>query len=86
MIKQYEKGLVEFMDFDEYVSLVVDQLELLPPQVIVHRLTGDAPADLLVGPMWSMNKWKVLNAIEAEFQKRDTWQGKYYHPSEVRGT
>ncbi|WP_100399938.1 TIGR01212 family radical SAM protein [Bacillus sp. FJAT-44742] len=86
MIKQYEKGLVEFMDFDEYVSLVVDQLELLPPQVIVHRLTGDAPADLLVGPMWSMNKWKVLNAIEAEFKKRDTWQGKYFHPSEVRGT
>lgn len=78
MIKQYEKGLVELMDRDEYISLVCDQLEVIPPEMIVHRLTGDGPADLLVGPMWSMNKWDVLNGIDNELKQRDSWQGKYY--------
>ncbi|WP_078430077.1 TIGR01212 family radical SAM protein [Alkalihalobacterium alkalinitrilicum] len=78
MVKQYEKGLVQFMDFNEYVNLVVDQLEMLPPHVVIHRLTGDGPADMVIGPMWSLKKWDVLNAIEAELNRRDTWQGKFY--------
>jgi radical SAM protein (TIGR01212 family) len=78
MVKQYEKGLVELMNRDEYISLVCDQLEIIPPEMIVHRLTGDGPADLLVGPMWSMNKWDVLNGIDNELKQRDSWQGKYY--------
>ncbi|OLO27642.1 TIGR01212 family radical SAM protein [Alkalihalophilus pseudofirmus] len=78
MVKQYEKGLVQFMDFNEYVNLVVDQLEMLPPHVVIHRLTGDGPADMVIGPMWSLKKWDVLNAIEAELKRRDTWQGKFY--------
>ncbi|MCK0471257.1 TIGR01212 family radical SAM protein [Halalkalibacter sp. APA_J-10(15)] len=78
MVKQYEKGLVQLMDFDSYIRLVVDQLEILPPDMIVHRLTGDGPADLMIGPMWSLNKWKVLNAIESELTNRNSWQGKYY--------
>ncbi|MCF6408863.1 TIGR01212 family radical SAM protein [Pseudalkalibacillus salsuginis] len=83
MVKQYEKGLVEFLDFDTYVNLVCDQLEVLPPDTMVHRLTGDGPAELLIGPMWSMNKWNVLNSIEAELERRDSYQGKYYQGSEV---
>ncbi|MEB1807887.1 MAG: TIGR01212 family radical SAM protein [Bacillaceae bacterium] len=78
MVKQYEKGLVQFMDFNEYINLVVDQIEMLPPHVIIHRLTGDGPADMMIGPMWSLKKWDVLNAIEAELKRRDTWQGKLY--------
>ncbi|WP_425451914.1 TIGR01212 family radical SAM protein [Bacillus taeanensis] len=78
MIKQYEKGLLEFLDFDTYVNLVVDQLEILPPDMVVHRITGDGPLDLLIGPMWSANKWKVFNAIENELKRRDSFQGKYY--------
>lgn len=78
MVKQYEKGLLEFLDFDSYVQLVVDQLEILPPEMIIHRLTGDAPADLLIGPMWSSKKWEVLNEIDREFKRRDSWQGKFY--------
>lgn len=78
MVKQYEKGLLEFLDFDTYINLVVDQLEILPPDVVIHRLTGDGPADLLIGPMWSLKKWEVLNAIEAELKRRDSWQGKRY--------
>ncbi|WP_088066464.1 TIGR01212 family radical SAM protein [Gottfriedia luciferensis] len=77
MMKQYEKGLVEFMDFDAYIKLVVDQLEIIPSDVIVHRITGDGPPDLLIGPMWSLKKWEVLNAIDREFERRNSWQGKF---------
>ncbi|WP_062047656.1 TIGR01212 family radical SAM protein [Bacillus sp. JCM 19034] len=83
MIKQYEKGLVNLMDFETYIRLVVNQLELLPPSMVIHRLTGDGPADLMIGPMWSLNKWNVLNAIEAELKKRNSWQGKYYQKERV---
>ena len=83
MIKQYEKGLVEFMDKDDYIQLVVDQLELLPPEMIIHRITGDGPIDLMIGPMWSVNKWDVLNGIDAELERRGTWQGKYFEGSVI---
>ncbi|WYP25599.1 TIGR01212 family radical SAM protein [Alkalihalobacillus sp. FSL W8-0930] len=78
MVKQYEKGLVDLMDIDEYVKLVADQLEVIPEDMIVHRLTGDGPPELLIGPMWSMNKWDVLNSIEKELKDRGTWQGSHY--------
>jgi len=76
MVKQWQAGLVRFLEMDEYVNLVVDTLEMLPPEMIVHRVTGDAPRDLLIGPMWSLKKWEVLNAIDAELERRNTWQGK----------
>ncbi|CAM3257843.1 TIGR01212 family radical SAM protein [Sporolactobacillus spathodeae] len=80
MVKQYEKGLLRFLDFKTYVSLVCDQLEILPPQMVIHRLTGDGPADLMIGPMWSLNKWEVLDAIDDELARRNSWQGKLYQP------
>lgn len=81
MVKQYEKGLLEFMDFHEYVNLVVDQLEIIPPEIIIHRITGDGPADMVIGPMWSLKKWEILNAIEKELKDRNSWQGKFYRKS-----
>ncbi|OMP67411.1 TIGR01212 family radical SAM protein [Domibacillus epiphyticus] len=78
LVKQYEKGLLEFLSFDDYVNLVCDQLEILPPELIVQRITGDGPIELMVGPMWSVNKWAVLNAIDAELIRRVSWQGKFY--------
>lgn len=80
MVKQYEQGLLKLMEKDDYVRLVVDMLEILPPEMVVQRLTGDGPPDLLIGPMWSRKKWEVLNAIDAELKRRDSWQGKYYQP------
>ncbi|RJR12519.1 TIGR01212 family radical SAM protein [Candidatus Parcubacteria bacterium] len=80
MVKQYEKGLLEFLSFDDYIQLVCDQLEILPPKMIVHRITGDGPIDIMIGPMWSVDKWSVLNAIDAELKRRDSYQGKYYVP------
>ncbi len=76
MVKQYEAGLLRFLEKDEYVGLIVDALEVLPTEMIIHRLTGDAPRDLLIGPLWSLKKWEVLNAIDDELLRRNTWQGK----------
>ncbi|OBY81152.1 TIGR01212 family radical SAM protein [Paenibacillus sp. KS1] len=81
MVKQYEAGLLRFLEMDEYIKLIVDSLEMLPPEMIVHRVTGDAPRDLIIGPMWSMRKWEVLNGIDAELKRRNTWQGKYWRES-----
>jgi uncharacterized protein len=83
LVKQYEKGKLEFLSKEEYIKLVVDQLEIIPKEMIVHRITGDGPPDLMIGPMWSMNKWEVLNNIDAELNKRESWQGKYYLKQEV---
>lgn len=79
MVKQYEAGLLRFLEKDEYIKLIADTLEILPPEMIVHRLTGDAPRDLLIGPLWSLKKWEVLNAIDAELAARNTWQGKMWN-------
>ncbi|TCI73281.1 MULTISPECIES: TIGR01212 family radical SAM protein [unclassified Exiguobacterium] len=76
LARQYELGLLELMDETTYVSLVCDQLEYLPPEIVIHRLTGDGPPDLLIGPTWSRHKMAVLNAINAELERRDSFQGK----------
>ena len=78
MMKQYEKGQLEFLSQEDYTQLVCDQLEILPEEMIVHRITGDGPVDLMIGPMWSVNKWEVLNAIDDELIRRDTCQGSKY--------
>lgn len=65
-----------FSSIEEYVSLVVDCLELIPPQVTIHRLTGDAPRPILISPPWSFNKRTILNGINDRLNLLDTWQGK----------
>ncbi|MBR5488670.1 MAG: TIGR01212 family radical SAM protein [Firmicutes bacterium] len=65
-----------FASIEEYVNLVVECLELIPPQVTIHRLTGDAPRSILITPPWSFNKRTILNSINEQLHLRDTWQGK----------
>jgi len=60
------------------VSLVAESIALLPERIVIHRTTGDAPRDLLIGPMWSLKKWEVLNAIDDYFKNQDLYQGKNY--------
>lgn len=76
--KMYEQNPFYIMDMDEYVNLIVDCIELLPPNRVVHRLTGDAPKDQLIAPYWSKNKRMILNSIDAELKKRNSFQGKYH--------
>lgn len=61
---------------EEYVSVVCDQLEVLPPTVVIQRLTGDGRGVDLIAPDWSRNKRRVLAAIDRELRRRDSWQGK----------
>ncbi|WP_347549211.1 TIGR01212 family radical SAM protein [Pseudalkalibacillus hwajinpoensis] len=86
MVKQYEKGMLDFLDQETYVNLVVDQLEVLPQDMVIHRITGDGPPDLLIGPMWSMNKFSVLNAIQDELISRNSWQGKFFTKERIKTT
>ncbi|MHB1405357.1 MAG: TIGR01212 family radical SAM protein [Desulfitobacteriaceae bacterium] len=72
----YERERFPLLAKDEYVSLVADILEILPPETIIHRLTGDGPPEQLIAPLWSRKKWEVLNAIDAELERRESWQGK----------
>lgn len=64
-----------FSSPEEYVSLVCDLLEIIPPQVTIHRLTGDVPRKLLVSPPWSYKKRTILNGINHEMARRNSYQG-----------
>ena len=77
LYKYYIQGNLRLLERNEYIRLVVDQLELLSENVIIHRLTGDAPKNKLIGPKWSENKISILNDIDKLLKERDSWQGKY---------
>lgn len=63
---------------EDYIDCVIDCVEMLPPQVTIHRLTGDGPKSLLLAPLWSGNKRLVLNTLHRRLKERDTWQGRCY--------
>ena len=75
MQRDFHQGTLQLMAFDDYVDIICDQLEIIPKHISIHRLTGDAPRDMLIGPMWSLKKWEVLNAIDDELTKRNVFQG-----------
>ncbi|HWP59232.1 MAG TPA: TIGR01212 family radical SAM protein [Candidatus Acidoferrales bacterium] len=79
----YRAGGLPLLSRDEYVALVVDFLERLRPETIVHRLTGETYRELTVAPEWSINKMGLFNAIEKELAARDSWQGKNYRPGSL---
>src|SRR5207253_2337580 len=74
----YQAGEVRLFELTEYVALVCDFLERLPPEMVIHRLNGDAPPDYLVAPLWCLDKPKLLRAIHDELTRRSSWQGKHF--------
>ena len=72
---EYREKRVRVLDRDEYVGLVCDFLERLDPGVVVHRLTGDGNRQDLIAPLWSLQKFEVLNCIDGELERRRTRQG-----------
>ena len=70
---------------NQYVDIVCDFLERLPPEVIIHRLTGEPHGDELAAPMWSLQKRETLAMIDDTLEKRDSWQGKVYGASAPPG-
>lgn len=69
LASDYEKGLFRTLLFDEYIDLLTDCVRVLPKDMIVHRLTGDGPKNLLIAPMWSADKKRVMNAIHQRLKK-----------------
>ncbi len=73
--RMYERGEVKLLSMQEYVSLAVDFLENLHPDIIICRLTGERDPSLFVAPDWCLRKQELLAAIDAEFERRGTAQG-----------
>ena len=82
MARMLEKNMMSLMTKEDYVNLVCDQLEILPAEMVIHRLTGDGKKEDLVGPLWSLKKWEVLNAIDDTLKERGSYQGIKYKASE----
>ena len=77
LYKLYKQKPFTVLSKNEYIDIVVNQLELLRPEIVIHRITGDPKLDELVEPNWLIKKFCVLNDIDKEMVKRDTYQGIY---------
>ena len=76
LAKMYAEGEFDVLSMDQYIDILADCIERLPPEIVIHRLTGDGPKSLLVAPLWSANKRNVLNSIRREFTARGVVQGR----------
>ena len=77
MEKLWKKEKFKVLTKEEYIDIVVDQLEYLRPEIVIHRITGDPKKEELIEPKWLVKKFCVLNDIDKEMVKRDTYQGKF---------
>lgn len=79
LVDLYNKGELRFLTQEEYVDIITDAIGILPENIVIHRLTGDAPRELLIGPLWSLKKWEILNEIDKTLKEKDIYQGLYFH-------
>ena len=77
MAEMYLKREYTPLGQEEYIELLIDALELLPPHIVIQRLMGDPKKDELFAPAWSLRKRETLNLIERRLEERNTWQGKF---------
>jgi hypothetical protein len=78
--KYYYKNNFELLEKDEYINIICDSLEILREDIVVHRVTGDGKKSDLIGPIWSLDKLRVLSGIDMELKRRKTYQGIKYIP------
>ena len=76
----YHRQPFHILTLEEYADLAIRCIEVLPPEMVIHRITGDGPKQLLTAPLWSGHKKQVLNTIHHTFKTRATWQGRLYTP------
>ncbi len=74
----YKQGAIPMITKEKYVTLAADILELLPPSMVIQRLTADGYQDIFLAPAWAANKLDVLNAINRELEKRNSYQSKHF--------
>lgn len=84
LVELYEKKTFEILGFMEYIDIIISCLEILPPDMVIHRVTGDGPKDLLIAPLWSLNKRHVLNTLHQEMKRRGTWQSAAYRMNDCK--
>ena len=80
MAVDYENGKYHPLERDRYIRLVADALELLPPDTVIGRLTGDGAKDALLAPLWSLKKTTVINDIDKLLYERGSYQGIHFNP------
>ena len=74
----YENGRFRTYERDEYLSLLIECLEHLRPDIVIHRITGDGPKDLLIAPLWASRKREVLNMLHHKMKEEQSFQGKRF--------
>ena len=74
-----ELGDFTVLSQEEYLDILIHCLEILRPDMVIHRLTGDGPRELTIAPLWSLHKRNVLNTLHQEIRRRSTFQGRCYH-------
>jgi radical SAM protein (TIGR01212 family) len=80
----YASGNYRCLEQNEYIDLVCDVIERLPPNIVIQRLTGDPHKHELVAPQWALDKIRTLELIQQRFEERDTWQGKRLGSSQFK--
>lgn len=77
LAEDYRQGKFETMEMDEYLELVIDALQRINPEIVIHRVTGDGPKKILISPTWSGNKKLVLNTLHRKLREKNARQGDY---------
>lgn len=75
LAEDFEKGLLTPLTKEEYIAILLDCIAHLSPDIVIHRITGDGPKDLLLAPTWSRNKREILNTISHEIKRQHLYQG-----------
>lgn len=78
LAKLYKNNIFAVLTLEEYCQIIAECIAFLPSHMVIHRLTGDGPKDLLIAPLWSLNKRNVLNQIQKTLKEKNIWQGKFY--------
>ncbi len=81
LAEMYKRGEYTPLEKQQYIDIVVKQLELLPPETVIERITGDGDKRTLLAPLWSMDKISVLGGIDKRMAELDTWLGKAFTSS-----
>ena len=77
LAEDYRQGKFQILEMDEYIDLVIDCLQKINPNIVIHRVTGDGPKSILISPTWSGNKKQVLNTLHRKMREKGARQGDY---------
>lgn len=75
LAEMYYNNEFNILSMDEYIDITVEQLAIIRDDIVIHRINGDAPKDLLIEPQWSLKKLVIMNEIDKEMKKRNYYQG-----------